>query len=403
MALMSVEEALAQVLAVAEPLPVELAPLSDACGRVLASDLAALRMQPPADVSAMDGYAVRAADVSSAPARLKLVGEVAAGHPFDGEVGVGEAARIFTGGVVPPGADTIVIQENTTREGTTVIVNEPSGKARHIRAAGLDFATGTALLAKGRRLSDRDLSLAAAMNYPAVPLYRRPKVAVLATGDELVMPGSTPGFGEIVYSNGFATMALARREGCEVIDLGIVPDRLAETAAAVRRARDSSADILVTSGGASVGDYDLVQKALAAEGLALSFWKVALRPGRPMMHGRLGPMHVLGLPGNPVSSYVCAVLFLVPLIRRLSGWGDLEPELEQALLGCDLPDNDERADYLRARLTPGSEGLPTATPFPVQDSSMLVPLAEANCLLIRAPHALAAKAGSRCTILKLGL
>ena len=403
MALMSVEEALAQVLAVAEPLPVELAPLSDACGRVLASDLAALRMQPPADVSAMDGYAVRAADVSSAPARLKLVGEVAAGHPFDGEVGVGEAARIFTGGVVPPGADTIVIQENTTREGTTVIVNEPSGKARHIRAAGLDFATGTALLAKGRRLSDRDLSLAAAMNHPAVPLYRRPKVAVLATGDELVMPGSTPGFGEIVYSNGFATMALARREGCEVIDLGIVPDRLAETAAAVRRARDSSADILVTSGGASVGDYDLVQKALAAEGLALSFWKVALRPGRPMMHGRLGPMHVLGLPGNPVSSYVCAVLFLVPLIRRLSGWGDCEPELEQALLGCDLPDNDERADYLRARLTPGSEGLPTATPFPVQDSSMLVPLAEANCLLIRAPHALAAKAGSRCTILKLGL
>ena len=170
MALMSVEEALAQVLAVAEPLPVELAPLSDACGRVLASDLAALRMQPPADVSAMDGYAVRAADVSSAPARLKLVGEVAAGHPFDGEVGVGEAARIFTGGVVPPGADTIVIQENTTREGTTVIVNEPSGKARHIRAAGLDFATGTALLAKGRRLSDRDLSLAAALNHPAVPL-----------------------------------------------------------------------------------------------------------------------------------------------------------------------------------------------------------------------------------------
>jgi molybdopterin molybdotransferase len=400
---MSVEEALAQVLAIAEPLRVELAPLSDACGRVLASDLAALRMQPPADVSAMDGYAVRAADVSNAPARLTLIGEVAAGHPFDGKVGAGEAARIFTGGVVPPGADTIVIQENTTREGTTVIVNERSGKGRHIRAAGLDFATGTVLLAKGRRLSDRDLSLAAAMNHPAVPLYRRPKVAVLATGDELVMPGSTPGFGEIVYSNGFATMALARREGCEVIDLGIVPDRLAETAAAVRRARDSGADILVTSGGASVGDYDLVQKALATEGLALSFWKVALRPGRPMMHGRLGSMHVLGLPGNPVSSYVCAVLFLVPLIRRLSGHRDVDPRLEQALLGCDLPENDERADYLRARLTAASEGLPTATPFPVQDSSMLVPLAEANCLLTRAPHAPAAKAGSRCTILKLGL
>src|SRR3954454_8921162 len=400
---MSVEEALAQVLAGAEPLPVELAPLGDVCGRVLASDLAALRMQPPADVSAMDGYAVRAADVGSAPARLALVGEVAAGHPFEGKIAAGEAARIFTGGVVPPGADTIVIQENTTREGATVIINEPSGKGRHIRAAGLDFATGTVLLTKGRRLSDRDLSLAAAMNHPAVPLYRRPKVAVLATGDELVMPGSTPGFGEIVYSNGFATMALARREGCEVIDLGIVPDRLAETAAAVRRARDSGADILVTSGGASVGDYDVVQKALAAEGLALSFWKVAIRPGRPMMHGRLGPMHVLGLPGNPVSSYVCAVLFLVPLIRRLCGRGDVEPKLEQALLGCDLPENDERADYLRARLSAASEGLPTATPFPVQDSSMLVPLAEANCLLIRAPRAPAAKAGSRSTILKLDL
>ena len=241
------------------------------------------------------------------------------------------------------------------------------------------------------------------MNHPALPVHRRPKVAVLATGDELVMPGATPGFGEIVYSNGFATMALARREGCEVVDLGIVPDRLAETAAAVRRARDSGADILVTSGGASVGDYDLVQKALAAEGLALSFWKVALRPGRPMMHGRLGGMHVLGLPGNPVSSYVCAVLFLVPLIRAACGRSDVEPKLEQAVLGCDLPANDERADYLRARLAAGSEGLPVATPFPVQDSSMLVPLAEADCLLIREPHAPAAKAGSRCTILKLGL
>jgi molybdopterin molybdotransferase len=402
-ALMSVAEALARVLADAGPLPAETVPLGEAYGRVLAADLKALRMQPPADVSAMDGYAVRAADVAGAPARLRLIGEVAAGHPFDGKVGAGEAARIFTGGVVPPGADTIVIQENTTREGDAVVVNQSTGKGRHIRAAGLDFSTGAVLLASGRRLSDRDLSLAAAMNHPVVPVYRRPKVAVLATGDELVMPGSTPGFGEIVYSNGYATMALARREGCDVVDLGMVPDRLAETAAAVRRARDSGADILVTSGGASVGDYDLVQKALAAEGLELSFWKVALRPGRPMMHGRLGGMHVLGLPGNPVSSYVCAVLFLVPLIRRLCGRGDVEPELEEALLGCDLPENDERADYLRASLTVDSHGLRVATPFPVQDSSMLVPLAAADCLLIRAPHAPAAKAGSRCTILKLGL
>ena len=232
-------------------------------------------------------------------------------------------------------------------------------------------------------------------------MHRRAKVAVLATGDELVMPGTTPGFGEIVYSNGYATMALARHEGCEVVDLGIVPDRLPETVAGVRRARDIGADILVTSGGASVGDYDLVQKALAAEGLALSFWKVALRPGRPMMHGRLGAMHVLGLPGNPVSSYVCAVLFLVPLMRRLAGRGDIAPTLDVARLGCDLPANDERADYLRATLAPGPDGMSVATPAAVQDSSMLTRLAGADCLLVRQPHAPAARAGEPCTIIKL--
>ena len=401
MALMPVAEALRQVLEHASPLATETVPLADGYGRVLATDLSASRTQPPVDVSAMDGYAVRAADVKSTPARLRLIGEVAAGHPFEGTVGAGEAARIFTGGVVPPGADTIVIQENTTRDGDGVVVNQGSGPGRHIRRAGLDFAAGAALLGKGRRLNDRDLALAAAMNHPALPVYRKPKLAVLATGDELVMPGAIPGVGEIVYSNGYATMALARREGCEAIDLGIAPDRLPETIAAVRRARDAGADILVTSGGASVGDYDLVQKALAAEGLALSFWKVALRPGRPMMHGRLGPMHVLGLPGNPVSSYVCGVLFLVPLIRRLTGRADCEPRLEQAVLGCDLPENDERADYLRATLRAGPDGLPVATPCPVQDSSMLVPLARADCLLVREPYAPAAKARSPCSILKL--
>src|SRR5262245_36893929 len=398
---MPVAEALARVLAGAEPLPAQAAPLGEAHGRVLAEDVAALRTQPPANVSAMDGYAVRSADVAAVPARLKLVGEVAAGHPFAGTVGAGEAARIFTGGVIPPGADTIVIQKHTTREGNVVLVKTAAGPGKHVRVAGLDFASGAVLLGKGRRLTDRDLALAAAMNHPAVSVHRTPKVAVLATGDELVMPGAQPGIGEIVYSNGYATMALARREGCAVIDLGIVPDRLAETAAGVRRARDLGADILVTSGGASVGDYDLVQKALAAEGLELSFWKVALRPGRPMMHGRLGAMHVLGLPGNPVSAYVCAVLFLVPLIRRLAGRADVEPAPATALLGCDLPENDERADYLRATLTPGPDGTPVATPAALQDSSMLVPLAAADCLLVRPPHAAAAKAGSRCTILKL--
>ena len=401
MALMPVAEALARVLAEAEPLPAEPAPLTEACGRVLAADVTALRTQPPADVSAMDGYAVRAADVAKVPVDLKLVGEVAAGHPFEGTVGVGEAARIFTGGVLPPGSDTIVIQENAERVGDTVVIAASSGKGKHVRAKGLDFQRGAALLAKGRRLSDRDLALAAAMNHPTVPVHRRPKVAVLATGDELVMPGATPGFGEIVYSNGYATMALARREGCEVADLGIVPDRLPETVAAVRRARDVGADVLDTSGGASVGDSDLVQEALAAEGLALSFWKVALRPGRPMMHGRLGAMHVLGLPGNPVSSYVCAVLFLIPLLRRLAGRPDVATAIDVARLGCDLPSNDERADYLRATLAPGPDGVPVATPAPVQDSSMLTKLARADCLLIREPHAPAAKAGEPCSIITL--
>jgi molybdopterin molybdotransferase len=400
-ALMPVAEALARVLAHTEALAAVATPLADAHGRVLAADLPALRTQPPANVSAMDGYAVHSQDVASAPVRLKLVGEVAAGHPFQGEVGRGEAARIFTGGVLPPGTDTIVIQEKTVREGDAVLVKESSAKGKHVRIEGLDFRRGAVLLAKGRRLRDRDLALAAAMNYPTVPVYRGPKVALLATGDELVMPGGVPGFGQIVYSNGYATMALARREGCEVLDLGIAPDRVAETAAGVRRAREVGADILVTSGGASVGEHDLVRAALEAEGLALSFWKVALRPGRPMMHGRLGAMHFLGLPGNPVSAYVCGVLFLVPLIRQLAGRSDVAPVLEAARLGCDLPGNDERADYLRAMLTAGPDGVPVAVPAPVQDSSMLMPLAHADCLLVREPFAPAARTGERCVIIRL--
>jgi molybdopterin molybdotransferase len=401
--LMPVAEALSRVLADAKPLPEQSVPLTDAHGRVLTADVAALRTQPPADVSAMDGYAVRAIDVASIPARLKLVGEVAAGHPFNGIVRAGEAARIFTGGLLPPGSDTIVIQEHASREGNVIVVTASAAKGRHVRIEGLDFRRGAVLLTKGRRLCDRDLALAAAMNHPRLSVHRRPRLALLATGDELVMPGSSPAAGEIVYSNGYATMAMARREGCELIDLGIVPDRLQETVEAVRRAKDQGADILATSGGASVGDYDLVRNALANEGLALSFWKVALRPGRPMLHGRLGAMHVLGLPGNPVSAYVCSLLFLVPLIRRLAGRSDVEPVLEPALLGCDLPANDERADYLRARLALDPAGVPIAMPAAVQDSSMLTPLAAADCLLLREPHAPAAAAGSRCRVLRLAV
>jgi molybdopterin molybdotransferase len=401
-ALMPVAQALALVLQDASPLGVEAAPLAQAHGRVLSEDLAALRTQPPTDVSAMDGYAVRAGDIAKLPASLKVIGEVAAGRPFAGTVGAGEAARIFTGGVLPRGADTVVIQEHTSRADDIVVVGKPTGRGRNVRPKGLDFVAGAVLLRAGHLLSDRDLALAAAMNHPAVPVHRRPKVAVLATGDELVMPGTAPGPGEIVYSNGFATIALARREGCEIVDLGIAPDRLPETVAAIRGARAGGADILVTSGGASVGDYDLVQQALAGEGLALSFWKIAMRPGRPMLHGRLGAMHVLGLPGNPVSSYVCAFLFLVPLIRQLMGRADIERMPESAVLGGDLPENDERADYLRATLAAGADGRQIATALPVQDSSMLAPLAGADCLLIREANAPAARAGSPCAILKLG-
>ena len=400
--LLSVADALSRVLKDAKPLPAENTALADAHGRVLASDVAALRTQPPEDLSAMDGYAVRALTVAKLPATLKVIGEVAAGHPFAGTVRDGEAARIFTGGVVPPGADTIVIQENTARNGDTVTVTAgaaPVGK--HIRRAGLDFREGAMLLHKGRRLSDRDLMLAAAMNHPTLSVHRRPRVAVLGTGDELVPPGTTPGPGEIVYANGFALMALIRAEGAELIDLGIVPDQVDATVKAIRKARAERADVLLTSGGASVGDYDLVQKGLSSEGLALSFWKVALRPGRPMMHGRLGDMQVIGLPGNPVSAFVCAVLFLVPLVRRLAGRADVEPKIESATLGSDLPANDERADYMRAKLVDGPGGTFLATPLPVQDSSMMAALANADCLLIREPFAPAVKAGAQCAILRL--
>ncbi|MDO9412841.1 MAG: molybdopterin molybdotransferase MoeA [Pseudolabrys sp.] len=399
---MPVAEALRQVLADTQPLPAESVPLQEALGRVLAEDVTALRTQPPAALSAMDGYAVRAEDVANAPAALTLIGEVAAGHPFDGTVQNGQAARIFTGGVMPSGADTVVIQENTARDGDKVIIQKATAKARNVRAQGIDFSEGDVLLHKGRRLTDRDLMLAAAMNYPSLKVHRQPKVAVLGTGDELLMPGSTPGDGEIIYSNGFALIALARSEGGAVTDLGIARDKLDDITAAIRTARDSGADILLTSGGASVGDHDLVQKALTAEGLDLSFWRVALRPGRPMMHGRLGSMHVLGVPGNPVSSYVCAFLFLAPLIRTLSGRNDIEQVEETVRLGIAMPENDERADYIRATLTPGPDG-PVATPLPVQDSSLMAPLAAADCLLIRPPNAPATPAGSHCVILKLAL
>ncbi|MGY0573730.1 molybdopterin molybdotransferase MoeA [Bradyrhizobium sp. RDM12] len=401
MALMPVTDALAAVLDGAEPLPEETVALDAAFHRVLAHDVAARRMQPPQAMSAMDGYAVRAADAARVDAQLNVIGEVAAGRPFAGTVGAGEAVRIFTGGVVPDGADAIVIQEDTVADGKRITIKEAAVAGRHIRPAGIDFREGDVLLRAGARLTERDLALAAGMNHPQLAVRRRPKVAILATGDELVMPGTTPGHGQIVYSNGYALHALARSEGADTIDLGIAADTLAATSAGIRRARESGADILVTTGGASVGDHDLVQQALRDEGTSMAFWKIAMRPGKPMMNGQLGAMHVIGLPGNPASSYVCGFLFMVPLIRALSGRSVIHHRRERAVLGRDIGANDQREDYLRARLDLRDDGTLVALPVNHQDSSLLADLAAAQALLVRAPLAPKAEAGAPCEVLRL--
>lgn len=400
MALMPLADAIQAVLKGASGLPEEQIALEDAADRVLAQDVKALRTQPPDDMSAMDGYAVRATDAMLA-AKLTVIGEVAAGRPFERTLKAGEAVRIFTGGVIPAGADAVVIQEDTARDGDTVTVNEAATAGKHIRRAGIDFRAGEVLLKSSHRLLDRDLALAASMNHPTLPVHRRPKVAMLATGDELVMPGTTPGPGQIVYSNGYALRALARHEGADVIDLGIARDTLPETVAAIRRAVEDQADVLVTTGGASVGDHDLVHAALKAEGFDMAFWKIAMRPGKPMMHGRRGDLRVLGLPGNPVSSYVCAVLFMAPLIRALSGRQDIAWPIGEAVLGRDVAANDQREDYLRASLQFRPDGPPVATPVSHQDSSLLANLTRADALIIRPPHAPAAYAGTPCRVLRL--
>ena len=401
MALMPVADALAAILSGAEPMPEETVALDAAYHRILARDVAARRTQPPQAMSAMDGYAVRAADAADLTARLKVIGEVAAGRPFGRAVGAGEAVRIFTGGVIPDGADAVIIQEDTAVDGDHITITEKAITGRHIRTAGIDFREGDLLLPAGSRLSDRAVALAAAMNHPELAVRRRPKVALLGTGDELVMPGASPGPGQIVYSNGYALKALARSEGAETLDLGIAADTIAATTAGIRRARDAGADILITSGGASVGDHDLVKSSLEAEGVTMAFWKIAMRPGKPMMHGRLGAMRVIGLPGNPVSSYVCAFLFLVPLIRALLGRTTVHHRKETALLGRDLAANDRREDYLRARLEARDDGTMIATPVDHQDSSLLANLAAARALVIRPPFAPATRQGSVCEILRL--
>ncbi|MFB0489680.1 molybdopterin molybdotransferase [Methylobacterium sp. OAE515] len=401
--LIPVAEALSRVLAsVTGPVEAETVPLAQAAGRTLAADIVASRTQPPFPASAMDGYAVRSADADRAEASLRVIGASAAGHGFTGRIGPGEAVRIFTGAPVPDGADAILIQEDARAEDGIVRVLEAVEPGRFIRRAGLDFTAGDTLLTAGHSLDARRLALAAAAGHPRLPVRRRPRVAILATGDELVEAGATPAWDQIVASNSLALAALAAEAGAEIIDLGIAADDHGALEDALRRARAARADLLITLGGASVGDHDLVEAALTREGLELGFWRVALRPGKPLMHGRLGEMLVIGLPGNPVSSIVCGLLFVVPAIRALQG----DPQAgadrsEPATLGRDLPANDGRADYMRASLALGPGRLPVATPEQRQDSSMLAVLGRSEALLIRAPHEPPARAGDPCRIIRL--
>jgi len=400
--LLPVREARARVLADADLLGVVDVPLAEAAGRNLARDLSATRRQPPFPASAMDGYAVRAADALEIGATLRLVGASVAGRRYPGTLGAGETVRIFTGAPVPDGADTILIQENAEIiDKATVRVAVPVEPGRHIRREGLDFETGDTLLVAGTRLHARHIALAAAMNHPTLPVPRAPRVGLIATGDELVAPGDVPGPDQIVASNTPALAAMIAAAGGEPVDLGIVRDNAEDTVAALSAGRERGVDVLVTMGGASVGDHDLVRQAFGDVGMDLGFWRIAMRPGKPLIFGHLGPIRVLGLPGNPVSSLVCAELFLVPLIRALQGDDDPGPHFEQAVLTEPMRANDGREDYVRARLTIRDEALPEATPFSLQDSSMLSTLSASGALIVRPPNAPEADAGSVCRILRL--
>ncbi|MEI5663538.1 gephyrin-like molybdotransferase Glp [Bosea sp. CCNWLW174] len=383
------------------PTPAQTLALAHCAGRVLAEDVAALRTQPPFANSAMDGYAARATDLTLGK-ELKVVGESAAGRGFSGQVGPGETVRIFTGAPIPDGADAILIQEHAEGVGGQVIrVVKPAGKGQFIRPAGLDFQTGEILLKAGRRLDSAALGLAAAAGHPTLSVRRKPLVAILATGDELVLPGEPVGPDQIVASNSFALAALIEEARGTALDLGIARDNHPNLAAKIEAARAAGADVLITLGGASVGEHDLVQAALKAQGMALGFWKIAMRPGKPMMMGRLGPMVALGLPGNPVSSIVCGHLFAMPLVEALLGIADPERDRsEPATLAVDLPANDERQDYLRAT-TEIIEGERRVRPFAKQDSSMLANLSRAEALVIRPAFAEPAKAGDPCRVIRL--
>jgi len=394
-----VEEARARIAGAFAPLPAETVALSEALGRTLAEDVAARVTQPPQDVSAMDGYAVRAADLADVPVRLSVVGRVPAGGAYDGALGPGQAVRIFTGATVPAGADAIVIQENTETAGDDVLIKESVPPGRFVRPAGLDFRAGEVGLPAGRLLSARDIGLAAAMNRPWLSVHRRPRIALLGTGDEVVLPGEAPGPNQIVGSNSFSLAAFVTACGGVPVNLGVVPDDADALATGVARAQ--GADLLVTTGGVSVGEHDLVRDVLGERGLKLDFWRIAMRPGKPLLFGEVGSLPVLGLPGNPVSTVVCAAVFLRPAMAVMLGRPEPETALDSAVLGGDLPANDRRQDYLRAELRIDAAGRRVAAPFSRQDSSMLAMLARADCLIVRPPFAAPAEAGTTVPILPL--
>lgn len=389
--LLPVAEARARILAALAPTAAETVALPEAAGRVLARPVVARLTQPPADVSAMDGYALRAVDAVEGAA-LAVIGAAPAGRPFAGVVGPGQAVRIFTGGVIPEGADSVLIQEDATAAEGTVRVNEAAREGRHIRRRGLDFAAGETVLPAGRRLSPRDIGLAAASDNPWLAVHRRPRIGILATGDEIALPGDPIPAGGIVSSNAHALAAMIRGAGGDPVVLPIARDDARAIAEVAGTAH--AFDLLVTTGGASVGEHDLVQAALGTEGFELGFWQIAMRPGKPLIWGRLGRTPVLGLPGNPVSALVCGVLFLLPAIARMSGLPGDAPPTRRLRIAVPLPANDKRADHLRASLATDAQGRLVATPAPVQDSSMIATLARADALILRAPHAAALEAGA---------
>ena len=392
---MPVEEARARILKNVKPLALETVALKDSRDRVLGKALRARRDQPPFPASAMDGYALRAEDGAT---RLKLIGTSAAGHAFRGKLKAGETVRIFTGAPVPENANAVVIQENTETDGKSVTLLQAVRVGQNIRVRGLDFRKGETLLPAGVKLNARDRGLAAAMNCGLIRMRRKPLVAVIATGDELVLPGGSPRADQIISSNSNALAAMAESFGAVVINCGIVKDNLKATERAILKV--AKADVLVTTGGASVGDHDFIQEALRNTGVKIDFWKIAMRPGKPFMYGRKARQHVMGLPGNPVSALVCARLFLKPLLDALQGL-PLEDRPAMARLGAAMAANDSRQDYVRATLSLDDDGARIATPFTVQDSSMQRSLRDAHCLIIRTPNAAEAHAGDLVSILNL--